>query len=879
MGKPNRAQSGQKSKPAQATPVMQQHASAKAAHPDSVVFFRLGDFYEMFGDDASVVARELGLTLTSRNKGKPDEIPMAGVPHHAAHGYIARLLSRGYKVAICEQMADPSTVKGIVPREVVRVITAGTWTSEDQLEEKKNSWLCSLHLGAAGVGLALLDLSTAELSAARLLDVAQALSELTRAEPREVLLSAEDQDELALDAIEAAVAEVLPLAQVRRRQAPSSEKVLRELAKVERLGLSPLAETSAASVLCYARECYKGKELPVLRVGHLADTATLSIDRAAVQHLELVSSSSDDDSASLLYVLDRTRTPGGARLLRRRLLAPLMDVETIRRRLEQVDVLVKNGQIRTGLERALGDVGDLERLAVRASQGEASPKDLGRIRRGLEAVATCLRHVSGLPDAESRGVFLGDEGVPPISEQLTGFGELLARALVDRPPASVKEGAVLAAGFDQELDRLAELRATGAQKMAEFEELLRRQTGISSLRVRFTRVFGWYVEVGKTHVSRVPDSFRRKQTVATGERYSLDELEDLAFEIQSAEEHFRTREKELLDELYQATTGASAEIHQLAAVISIVDCSCSLAGVAVDYDYARPTVDESQSLEVLDGRHPVVERRAALGQFVPNDVRLAVGEDQLWMISGPNMAGKSTFLRQVALQVILAQMGSFVPAKQAHIGVCDRVLSRVGASDNLAGGESTFMVEMRETANILSSATRRSLVIVDEIGRGTSTYDGLSIAWAIAEYLDQSIACRCLFATHYHELGELAERSPTVSNHCVTAKEHEGEVVFLHRVTAGVASRSYGVEVARLAGLPEPVLARAQGLLSTFEGAAERPKRGTSAATRQLDLFTVPTAAPGQAEAIATLRALDPERTTGLEALTILTQLRKLLDH
>jgi len=449
----------------------------------------------------------------------------------------------------------------------------------------------------------------------------------------------------------------------------------------------------------------------------------------------------------------------------------------------------------------------------------------------------------------------------------------LETALVERPPALAKEGAVFQMGFDTDLDELSRLRENGSERLTALEATLKEQTGISNLRVKFTRVFGWYVEVSRAHSNKVPADWRRKQTVANGERFTLAELDELADEIASSDSRFRARELELLSELNTALAEGASRVHRLTALLSELDVSCSLAEVASEYDYCRPHVDDSDTLEIVDGRHPVVERLAAAGRFVPNDVCLRIREEHLWLISGPNMAGKSTFLRQVALSVILAQMGSFVPASKAHIGVVDRVLSRVGASDNLAGGESTFMVEMRETATILRTATSRSLVILDEVGRGTSTFDGLSIAWAVAEHLDDVIQCRSLFATHYHELTQLAEDSATSANHSVSAREHEGEVIFLHRVTEGAASRSYGVAVAQLAGLPEAVLARSRALLEALEANGGRSSRATSTEASQVELFAGRASDPAVEDVVGTLRELDPDRMTGLEALQLLHSL------
>lgn len=850
------------------TPVMKQHAAAKSAHPDCVVFFRLGDFFEMFGEDAVLVAKVLDLTLTSRNKGKPDEVPMAGVPHHAAHGYIARLLAHGYKVAICEQMADPATVKGIVPREVVRVITPGTWNAEEQLESGANNWLCALEFDDEGVGVALLDLSTAELMAASVPDLSAALSELGRAAPREILLSPGPPSEGVAEAL-SEIARGVP---VRHDRSISKIEARHALLGVEMGGIESLAARAAARALLFARECFRGRSFPVWRVALWNPTGILGLDRAAQRHLELVESTVGDKRATLVSVIDKTGSPGGARLLRRRLLGPLTDIAQIRRRLDQVEAFVQNPAIRVQVQKALSKVGDLERLVVRGSLGEATPKDLGNVRRGLCAAQEICEILEGISDTEARSALGVSEPIDTVGE----LRDLLVVALVERPPAQVKEGAVFCQGFDAELDQLSELRLTGAERMTALEQRLRDETQIPNLRVKFTRVFGWYVEVSRTHSRKVPSEWRRKQTVANGERFTLSDLENLAEEVDNADTRFRAREFELINQLVARLAECAERVHRLTARLSALDVAAGLAEVASEYDYCRPIVDDGDALEIVEGRHPVVERLVARGRFVPNDVRLTVRKQHLWLLSGPNMAGKSTFLRQVALSIILAQMGSYVPAKSARIGVFDRVLSRVGASDNLAGGESTFMVEMRETASILHSATSRSFVILDEIGRGTSTFDGLAIAWAVAEHLDEVVSCRALFATHYHELTEFAHKSSTAANYCVTAREHEGEIVFLHRVVEGAASRSYGVAVAQLAGLPEGVLARARAILESLEsgreGATGPHVLHPAGKLSQMALFGGAPPPSGEAEILATLREVDPDRLTGIEALQLLHQ-------
>lgn len=855
------------------TPVMQQHAAAKRAHPDAVIFFRLGDFYEMFGDDAVLCARALDLTLTSRNRGKPDEVPMAGVPHHAAHQYIARLLELGHKVAICEQMADPSKVKGIVPREVVRVITPGLVTDRDQLDARSNNWLGAIELGGERVGIALFDLSTGELAAAELGDLGRLLAELSVAAPREILVGTAPgiSDAAALPALGAA----LPRAALRSDPELAPDDAARELGALaaDAQTLGALGQRAAARALRFARACTPLAELPLRRIARWDPREHLVIDPVAQRHLELCESWSGLRQATLLGVIDATETPMGARLLRRRLLAPLVDIERIRRRHDQVELFVVHSRLRAELRTALGDVTDLERIVARASLGEVTPRELGSLRDGLLAAARAHAVLDSVPDAAGRET-LGVAGDVDVCAELS---DELARALVERPPALAKEGAVFQPGYDAELDELDALQKHGAERMVELEAKLRESTGIASLKLRYTRVFGWYIEVTRAQAGRAPKEWRRKQTVASGERFTNPELDELADKIVSAEERHRERELGLLKQLTRLVAERGDRIVSLAGRVARWDVGSALAEVAHRHDYARPSVDDSDLLELEESRHPVVELLAAKGRFVPNDVRLALEGERLWLITGPNMAGKSTLLRQTALSVVLAQLGSFVPARQARIGVVDRVLSRVGASDDVARGESTFMVEMRETAEILKSATRRSLVILDEIGRGTSTYDGLAIAWAVAEHIDEAVQCRALFATHYHELTELANASAHVANWCVSAREAGDDVVFLHRLVPGAASRSYGIAVARLAGLPESVLARARAILVGLEGegaSVRRPGRTEP----QLSLFQKPERdEPESREVLDTLRALDVDRMTPLDALSLLARLKNRL--
>ncbi len=872
-----------------ATPVMRQYLEAKALHPDALLLFRLGDFYELFFEDAVVAARALDLTLTSRNKGAADPIPMAGVPYHAASGYIQRLLEQGFKVALCEQMADPSKVKGIVPREVVRVVTPGIVFDDAGLSARRNHYVAAIERTAESFGVAALDMSTGELAACDTPDESAAAAELLRLDPAEVLVGPGAESAVA------PLRERRPRLAVREVPGPMEDAAAREavdalVAKGEakRSGASPAALRAAARVLLLARECEAGRASPVVRLAAYTLGDTLLLDEATQSHLELVRTMAGETEGSLLAQVDETRTGPGARLLRRRLLAPRTDVTEVRRRLDAVEFFVTQPGLRREVRERLGEVRDLERLVVKATMGRAGPRDLAALRASLAVLPALRDALEACPDPTGREAFGIGPGVPWL-DTCGELGALLDARVAPDPPLRVTEGGAMREGFDPALDESRALMRDGQRLIVDLEARLRESTQIGSLKLRYTRVFGWYAEVTRTHAAKVPQAWRRKQTVATGERYTTEELDDLADKLAHAEERAQAREAELFEDTVRAVAREAERVRRTAARVAELDVTAALAEVAHQRDYCRPEVDDSLRLELQDARHPVVERLAAEGRFVPNDVTLDASPDadeaRLWLVTGPNMAGKSTLMRQVALAVILAQMGSFVPARRAHVGVVDRVLTRVGASDNLSRGESTFMVEMKETANVLRRATARSLVVLDEIGRGTSTYDGLSIAWAVAEHLHDIAGCRAMFATHYHELTELAATLAGCENWSVSAREHAGEIVFLHKLQRGAASRSYGVACARLAGVPEPVLARARAILADLErgaalpGGAHASLRGRTAAGRaQLDLFArgaPPPAAPDPA--LETLRAVDVDRLTPLEALQLVASLKKQL--
>ena len=878
------------------TPVMRQFFAAKGAHPDALLFFRMGDFYELFYDDAVVAARALDLTLTSRNKGAEDEVPMAGVPHHAASSYIQRLLEQGFKVAICEQMADPSTVKGIVPREVVRVVSPGIVYDDAGLAARENHYLVAVEAageGGASWGIAALDASTGELSACEASGSEAAVAELVRLDAREVLVGPEARS------LAAAIKAALPRSVVREEgESPidgqEADRILGELlGSAEAASAPEVARRAAARCVAMARACEPGRAPPIARLASYVVSDALLLDEATQRHLELARSVDGEARGSLLAQIDETKTAPGARLLRRRLLAPLAQVPEIRRRLDAVELFVTQPGLRAEVRAKLSVVADLERLAVKLTVDRATPRDLAALRRSLAELPALASALGHCPDPSARDALGIPEGAPFVDE-LRDLHDLLARSVSDDPPPRASDGNVIREGFDPLLDESRLLARDGQRMIVELEARMRESAGIPSLKLRYTRVFGWYMEVTRAHVNKAPREWRRKQTIANGERFTCEELDTLADKMAHAEERSAAREGELYAGLVRELAKGDGRLRAVAQRLAQWDVASALAEVAHRADFVRPEVDDSCELTIEDGRHPVVERLAAAGRFVPNDVTLDASSGRadsdhaarLWLITGPNMAGKSTFMRQVALIVILAQMGSFVPARRARIGVVDRVLTRVGASDNLAKGESTFMVEMKETANVLRGATRRSLVVLDEIGRGTSTYDGLAIAWAVAEYLHDVAHCRALFATHYHELTELAATRPGCENWSVTAREHQGDVVFLHKLQRGAASRSYGVACARLAGIPEPVLARARAILADLErgaalpGGAQASLRGRTRAGRpQLDLFGgggVPDP-PREHGAVQILRNLDVDRLTPLEALTLLATLKQSL--
>jgi DNA mismatch repair protein MutS len=858
------------------TPLMRQYAAIKKEHPNALLFFRLGDFYELFFDDAIVAARELQITLTSRNKEKGIAVPMCGVPYHAAEGYISKLIRKGFKVAICEQMEDPRLAKKLVRREVTRVVTPGT-AADSSLGSEENNFLAALARVGDRVGFAALDLSTGEFRATEFQggDAARRIQEeLSQLRPKELLYgSAAPLFEGAGDGGSGGFAET-PLDDW--VFAPDHAIPLLEnhfgVLSLEGFGLAgkPAAASAAGAVLHYVRSTQRGTLEHVDRIGFYERQNCLVLDAVTVRNLELIEPlfAGTDAGITLFRAVDATVTPMGKRLLRAWMLRPAIDRAEIDARLDAVEGQVKDTVAREELRRALEGILDLERLLSRVTLETANPRD-------VLALAASLRRIPAVRMAVDR---LSGERLRFLHEAIDELGDLRARienTIVAEPPISLSDGGVIATSIDAELDELRDLSRNSKQFLAQIEQRERQRTGIGSLKVKFNSIFGYYLEISKPNLHLVPADYERKQTLVNAERFTTPELKEYEAKILDAQEKIVEIERRMFAELRTTIAGEAKRIRPTALAVAEVDVLAGLAHIAALRNYCRPKLDESGTLEVVAGRHPVIEEQELGGgeRFVPNDLYLNSTTHTILVLTGPNMGGKSTYLRQAALIVILAQMGSFVPARSVRLGLVDRVFTRIGASDNLARGRSTFMVEMTETAAILHTATPRSLILLDEVGRGTSTYDGLAIAWAAIEYLHARTRAKTLFATHYFELTELADRLPGVKNYHVSVKETGGGIVFLRKVEPGAADRSYGIEVAKLAGLPNEVIERAREVLAEHES-AERALTGQLANDEsrpaQLTIFT-----PISQPVLEKLRELDLNRLTPLEALNLLAELKK----
>jgi DNA mismatch repair protein MutS len=881
------------------TPVMRQYFAAKEAHPDCLMFCRIGDFYELFYEDAILVARELQLTLTARDREKKQ--PMCGVPYHAAEIYIQRLLRKGYRIALCEQMEDPKTVKGIVKREVTRVLTPGT-AVDPGLSAGESCWLAAVVCTKAGVGLALVDLSTGEFRTTEFTGPgawAQAVDELGRIRPVELVYAQNSLTRAStLPLTKASLGPQAPQPdaddtaglEAIRTKTPVEDWVLtpdhalpllRQQSRVHSLeglglGTHELAAVAAGGLVHYLRQTKQGALEHLEPVRFYERSGSLELDHVSVRNLELVDPlfSGESVQTTLLYTVDACLTPMGKRLLRATLLRPALDLAEIDARLDAVEEAHADLRRREGVRRAMDGVLDLERLLARVAMESAGPRD-------VLALASTLRCLPALRAAVSIFTSPRWQQLATTLDPLEDLHQLIAATVNDDPPLTFADGGVIRPGRDAELDQLRSLAHSGRTALAAIEERERARTGIASLKVRFNSVFGYYLEVTKANAKSVPADYERKQTLVNAERFTTPELKDYESKILTAQERSLEIERRLFASMRAELLANAQRLREAARVVAQVDLLAAFAHLASLRGWCRPQVDASSVLEFAGARHPVVERRmeeSGAGRFVPNALFLEASTEtngpSILLMTGPNMGGKSTYLRMAALLVILAQCGSFVPAERMRLGLVDRIFTRIGASDNVARGRSTFMVEMTETAAILSTATSRSLVLLDEMGRGTATYDGLSLAWATVEHLHNRIGARTLFATHYHELTLLAGRLPRLSNVRVGVKESAGGIVFLHTVEPGAASKSYGIEVARLAGLPPRVIARAREVLKLHERAEDQQIREAepSATPLQMTMFT-----PLSQRIVDRIEAAEVDSLTPLEALNLLAELKREL--
>ena len=863
------------------TPLMRQYSAIKQRHPNALLFFRLGDFYEMFFEDAVVAAKELQITLTSRNKEKGTAIPMCGVPYHAAEGYIAKLIRRGYRVAICDQMEDPRQAKKLVRREVTRVVTPGTAIDSHVLEPRENNFLASVVRRNGAAGLALVDLSTGDFRATEFCGgecLARLRDELDRMRPSELLLASGTPSPVDGRLGSGAILTQTPLEEWVFGDEYGS-RLLRDHFRVATLagyGLEghPFAVAAAGAILHYVRETQRGSLTHLDGIRFYQQLDSLVLDPSTLRNLELVEPVfGESRAATLLGVMDECATSLGARKLKTWMLRPSINREELSARHDAVEELAKNTIAREELRRVLGAIQDLERLLSKVTLETANARELLALKqsvRPLPILRTYLEHLQAPRIGQ-----LHDQ-----LDELTDVHDLLEKSIHPEPPVLLSEGGMIRPGFHTELDELRDLGQNSKRVLAQIESRERERTGIASLKVRFNNVFGYYIEISKANMHLAPPDYERKQTLVNAERFTTPELKELEVKILDADERSHTLERDLFVDIRRQVGAHASRIRQTAAVLAELDVLTCFAHLAAERDYHRPEFSDDGELLIQEGRHPVIERiveEGQTGKFIPNDLYMNGTADLLLIVTGPNMGGKSTYLRQAAQIALMAQMGSFVPAGRAKLPIFDRIFTRIGASDNLARGRSTFMVEMTEAAAILNTATPRSLVLLDEVGRGTATFDGLAIAWAVVEYLLTHTHAKTLFATHYHELTELADLLPGVKNYHVSVKESGSNIIFLRKVEAGSADKSYGIEVARLAGLPITVIERAREILTRHEQSEHRlserlaaHKHAPEADPVQLTIFT-----PLNADVVRAIENADLDNLKPIEALNLLAELKK----
>jgi len=860
---------------------MKQYMQVKARYPGTILLFRMGDFFETFEEDARVTARVLGITLTRRGNGAAGEVPLAGFPHHALESYLPKLLKAGHRVAICEQLEDPKLAKGIVKRDVIEVVTPGVAFSDKVLEHKQNNFLAAVvlpHVLATGqdtIGFAYVDVTTAEFRTSEF--AFRHLPEQVGAlGASELLVQRRDLAALKEVLKNAFTGLYTPLDDWIFSRDYGYELLVThfQTQSLKGFGIDHYDPgiIAAGVIMNYLQETQKANLPHIRRVIPFDVSSFIVLDPSTKRNLEIASSLTGAGEGTLFNVLDRTGTPMGGRTLKRWIHQPLNSLDPIIRRLDAVEELTKLPRLREELIGTLGRIGDLERLTTRICTGRATPRDLFALHGILNDTAAIQTQIAAVKSTE---LLATQEGLNP----LPAIGELIATAITDDPPASLAEGGVIRSGYSVELDGLRNLALNGKQWIADLQKTERERTGIGSLKVGFNNVFGYYIEVTNTHRERIPQDYIRKQTLTSAERYITPALKEYEEKILHAEERMRTLETQLFNEVRMRISAHADALQHNALLLATLDCYLSLASVAVEYRYTRPDVNTSTVLDIKGGRHPVIERLLPPGEkYAPNDIRLDTAAEQILIITGPNMSGKSSYLRQTGLIVLLAQIGSYVPASAASIGLVDKIFTRVGASDNISSGESTFLVEMHEAAHIVNTATSRSLILLDEVGRGTSTFDGISIAWSLTEYLHEHVGARTLFATHYHELNELADLFPRIRNFKVDVREYGEKVIFLHKVTAGFADHSYGIQVAKMAGLPGEVIDRATAILKNLEGsdltvhgeAGPRSPGRLSRIETQLTLFELKDDTLREE-----LERIDLDRITPLEAMQKLAELKR----
>ena len=883
------------------TPLMKQYFEIKDEHPGTILLFRVGDFYETFSDDAVLVSKELGITLTKRNNGG-DQTPLAGFPFHSLDSYLPKLVKKGYKVAVCDQTESPDEAKKagrkIVTREVTEITTPGVTLSEKLLEHKRNNYIVSLHWTKDRVGVAFSDISTGEFGLSEVSE-RQLDSLLAAIQPSEVLVSSKLKNKLEDAFLKFNITYIEDWVY----EGDYGYKILTEHFEVHSLkgfGVEELktAHVAAGSLMHYMQETQKAYLRHLRRLYAYESNEYMSLDPATKRNLELTASIQDGNvEGTLISIMDKTCTAMGGRLLRRWIMRPLKRLKPIQQRLDSVEIFYSKHDVRSQLREELEQVGDLERLISRICVGRTNARDIVQLKLSLAQIPVIKSQFAGFDD--------------PLLKDISGRLKLLidlqehiTKTLAEEPTASIRDGNMIRDGFNEELDELRDIAKNGKKYIAQIKDKLAKDSGIASLKIGYNKVFGYYIEVTNSHKDKVPEHFIRKQTLVNAERYITPELKEIEEKILSAEERSKTLEYELFEEVRLYVSEFADDIQQIAFALAELDCIQCFAEVAFKNNYAKPEVRDSEEISIKKGRHPVVEETLPMGEpFIPNDIELNNSDQQIMIITGPNMAGKSIILRQTGLIVLLAQVGSFVPAESATIGMVDKIFTRVGASDNLAAGESTFLVEMNEAANILNNATPRSLILLDEVGRGTSTFDGLSIAWSLAEYLHNHgpVAAKTLFATHYHELNELEQMYDRTKNFNVQVKEHDGKVIFLRKLVRGGADHSYGIQVANMAGLPQIVIDRAKDILKNLEshslditnknGSLEGKASAQKDAAKnfsdkiekqdeieQMNLFATHVD-PRLETVLNKLEASDPNRMTPIEALMMITELKKIVDR